>query len=188
MFIKKYNHTYGEITALCRETNYLWIGYIASGLARLRKVSITNPDLVYYDISVLGTRINKIIDYSDGYIYLSIDSINYIGVRFYKTNPISSFNYYTKHISLTENSVDVTTETTYVYFLTPGISPTNAKIGKYYLTGTYNCTIDLTTIFNAKNIDKDCDNVFWIVTTNNPVELIKVWYDTSWHYTVYTLS
>lgn len=191
MIIKKFINSYGEITALCRETNYLWIGYIASGLSRLRKVSIFNPDLVYYDISVSGTRINKIIDSSDGYIYLSMDSEDNIGATFYKTNPIGAYGYYIKTIGMMEDSVDLITDTTYVYFLIPGtLSGTNAKIVKYNKsTRIYSETIDLTTVNNAKKIDIDYYGNLWVESNLDSVPILtKIIYSDVWSYTNYILS
>ncbi|MFH0805979.1 MAG: hypothetical protein V1901_03840 [Patescibacteria group bacterium] len=189
MNIKTFSNNYGEITALCRETNFLWIGYIASGLARLRKVSIFNPNLVYYDISISGIRINKIINSGD-YIYLSIDSNINIGARFYKTNPIGLFIYYTKPAEIIENSIDLITDFNYVYFLIPGLlSGTNAKIVKHNKsTGAFVEIINLTTVNNAKKIDMDFYCNIWVVSGVSDIELIKVWYDMNWQNQKYIIS
>jgi len=178
MIKKRITDTYGQITALCREGNYLWIGYLSSGIAKLRKVSNSDPTLIYYDIAVSATRINKIInDETQGYVYLSINSPDYVGVQYSKTNPMVDFKYYNKPITITENSVDVLVYSDFVYFLIPGV--TVAKLLKYVeydstISGSVDIEKDGDIITDARSMALDGSNNIWVITHTNPLKLIKI--------------
>ena len=184
MIIKRITDSYGEVTALCREGEYLWIGYLSSGISKLRKVSNFDPTLIYYDLTLPTsynvTKINKINTTStDEYIYLAIDSTSHIGMRYHKGSPLSSYMGYTKPIAVTENSIDVVILLGYVYFLTPGIPTEKAKLLKYYYAySTIDNSVDIEKdgdeIHNAKAMTIDENNNIWVVTYTDPAKLIKI--------------
>jgi hypothetical protein len=176
-----------KITAQLVSGEFLWIAFNGvSNLCSLQKNDVHNPNVRYWDVDVTGDEITSMIE-DTTYLYGALDDVINIGTKIDKTNP-TTISYFIKHISLIEKAVDLINDGTYIYFLLPGIdSGTNAKIAKYNLTTkAYVETIDLPTVFNAKKIDYNGN--LWIVTNNEPPEIVRVWYSGSWNYTKYTLS
>lgn len=179
-----------KITATFVSGNYIWIAfYGVANKCTLYKSSIFNPNLIYWDVKITGDKINYIIE-DTTYLYLALDDSIYIGAKVTKNNP-SIITYFTKHVSLTEKAIDLTKDSTYIYFLIPGIdSGTNTKIAKYNAsTRAYVETIDLATLNNTTKIDIDIDGVLWTISDlDSTPSITKIWYDISWHYTNYILS
>jgi hypothetical protein len=179
-----------RISATLVSGEYIWLAFLGEdNICSLQKNSVHNPNMIYWDVSVVGDEIISMIE-DTTYLYGALDDLVNIGIKITKDNP-TTITYFIKDIGLTEKAIDLIKDTTYIYFLLPGIeSGINTKIGKYNkTTRAYVETIDLTTVFNAKKIDIDANGVLWIVTNNDPSELVKVWYATgAWHYTIYTLS
>ena len=180
MQITNYNYSEREVTALLVEGNYLWIAFEGSGgSCHLYKTSVFNPNQIFYDIAVPVNKINRMK--SDGtYIYLAVDSDDYICVSYKISNPLTSYIYRAKPEGIEEESIDLTVSDDYVYLLIPGvISGTYAKILQYSKTYlTINNTIELTKsaeeITNARTIDIDDGNNLWVATYTDPIKLIKV--------------
>jgi len=180
-----------KITALFQEGIYLWIAFLGIGeLCELCKTDYRNPDSIYFSLNVTVSEITNIIDDST-YIYFSGDSEVYCAGRISKTNPLTVYNYVAIPVGITEKTVDLIYDSTYLYLLTPGVaSGTNAKIIKLNKsTMAYVETIDLNDVFNAANIDIDVDGNLWIVSNLTVLPVItKVYYSGTWQYTNYELN
>ena len=185
----KFEFNENTISATLIDELYLWIAFEGvDSVSTIYKSSIFNPNTVYWNVDIVGDEITSL--WQDTlYVYGSLDDDTNIGVRFLKTSP-NSFSYYTIHSGINEKAIDLITDATYVYFLTPGIiSGENAKIVKYNKTSlAYVETIDLTTVFNAKKIDIDRSGNLYVLSDTNPVILTKVSYSGGWSFTSYTLS
>jgi len=178
-----------RITSTLASGEYLWLAFFGvSNLCTLYKSDVHNPNVKYWDVEIVGDEITSMIE-DVTYLYTSLDDSINIGAKIEILSPIT-ITYFIKDVGLTEKAIDLIKDSTFVYFLLPGIdSGINTKIGKYNLsTRTYVETIDLTTVFNAKKIDVDANGILWVVTNNDPTELIKVWYSGTWQYQIYTLS
>jgi len=179
-----------KVTASFVSGNYIWIAFYGiSNKCSLYKSSIFNPNLIYWDIEITGNEINYMIE-DTTYLYLALDDSTYIGAKVEKNNP-STITYFTKDVGITEKAIDLTRDTTYIYFLIPGIAfGTNTKIVKYNAsTRAYVETIDLATVSNAKKIDTDVNGNLWLVSDLDLTPTItKVWYDGSWQFLSYLLS
>jgi len=118
-----------------------------------------------------------------------VDDVTYLGAKVTKDNP-SEISYFIIAGGINEKSIDLINDSTYIYFLTPGIETgENSKIVKYNkISRVYVETIDLVTVFNAKKIDIDGSGNIFVVTDNDPIELVKVWFDSFWQYQIFTLS
>lgn len=144
------------------------------------------PDQVYFSIDLSVTEIKKVIS-SGNYVYCCFDDTSLICTRFSKTNPITSTVDFSIPAGITEAPVDMLVSGSYIYFLIPGsISGTNAKIVKFTTSGTYQETIDLATVTNAKAFTIDDNDEFWCITYSAPSEYIRVYQMSGdiWTYTV----
>lgn len=180
-----------KITATFVDGDYLWIAFEGEdGESSLYKVSLYNPKLIYWELEVTADKINFLIDDAT-YVYLAIDDDTYIGEKISKTSPSSTYYYFTKPIGITEGAIDLVDDTTFVYFLIPGvISGTNAKICKFNKsTRAFVETIDLPLVNNAKKIDIDYKGYLWVISDlDTTPKITKVWYDGTWQYSTTTLS
>jgi hypothetical protein len=178
-----------KITTSKVDGNYIWLAFYGiNSVCLLYKSSIFNPNIIYWDLNIIADEITSIVDDSTN-IYLSLDYNTYIGTIVNKSNP-TTITYCNKPVGIAEKAIDIINNTTYLYFLTPGIAlGENAKIIKFTLAGIYVETVDLTTVTNAKKIDIDSAGNIWVQSDLDTIpKIIKIWYDTFWHYTVYTLS
>ena len=178
-----------KITVTLVDSYYVWLGFLgASNVCALHKASVFNPNQSYWEVDITADEI-KFMQQDSTYLYLAIDDSTNSGAKVTKSNP-STITYFTKQAGITEASVDLCLDATYVYFLTPGVaSGINSKIVKYNKsTRAYVETIDLTTVNNAKKIDIDTDGSLWITSETDPVKLTKAIYSGSWSFTTYTLS
>ena len=178
MQITNFNYSQSNVTAIARVGQFLWIAFEGSDEeCTLYKVSAFNPNQIFYEITVPVTKINRIKpDSNHEYIYLAVDSDNYIGIRYKHGAPLTTYTYIDKPSEISENSVDLEVDTSYVYFLIPGIaSGTNTQILKYERTNhTLDDTFDLTTIDNCKTMTMDDNENLWLATYTDPCKLIKV--------------
>ena len=163
--------------------NYLWLLQANN----LKKVSVNNPLQIYFDIDQTVTLVKGYI--SGNYIYLAVNDDTYIGKRYSLANPTITYSSFTLPEGITEAPVDVLANGSDLFYLFPGSgSGQNAKIVKMSTTGTFDQTIDLSTVTNAKSFTIDNNGELWIVTNSSPVEYVRV-YETSggvWAYTVNT--
>jgi len=182
MDIKKFDFaTEGTISTFLVDNYFIWIAFeSATGIVKLYKNSIFNPVVNYFEMDITCDNItNMKIDGS--YIYLSVESDDYIGVRLTRATPETGISYINKPVAITEESVDLTIDTNHLYFLTPGTASTEnvkiAKINKSALTLDEVISLDESasyTVYNASSIEIDANGNLWIVTYENPVKLVKV--------------
>ena len=186
--IRKYSFSSNnQVKDLIIDDYYLWIDFKGEdGTSILSKNSAFNPNLVYYDYDVDADDINKLFQ-DDTYIFLALDDDSYLGAEIIK-DTYWTLSYFSKPIGIIEEAVDIIVDSTYIYFLIPGvISGENAKIVKFNIsTLAYVSTIDLTTVYNAKKTDLDNSLQFWVVSESNPPKLTKVLSNGT--FTTYTLS
>ena len=137
MKIRDYSYSENRITAKRVDGYYLWIAYLgSSGTCTLKKVDVNNPTLVYFDLTMNVSEITWMKIYGD-YLYCSVDSSSYIGIKIDKDNPLGTGNidYISKPVTTTEKSVDLAIDATYLYLLVSGeVSGECAKIFKYNKT------------------------------------------------------
>ena len=188
----KSNYTFSgeqKITASFVTGNYIWIAfYGVSNICALFQSSVFNPNLVSWDLDVTADEIKSIIEDAT-YLYLSVDDATNIGAKVHKTTP--AVTYFVKNVGITEESIDLTRDTTYIYFLTPGnISGVNSKIAKYNLsTRAFVEIIDLTTVTNAAKIDIDNAGTLWVQSDlDGTPKITKVWFSGTWQFSTTTLS
>jgi len=179
-----------KITATLVNGEFIWVAFEGTnGTSPLYKSSVYNPDLVYWDVNVVADEINFI--HSDTtYLYLSLDDSASLGAKVTIANP-STITYFVKPGGITEKAIDLVDDTTFIYFLTPGlVGGANAKIVKYNKsTRAYVETINLTTVFNVKKIDLDEFGNIWIQSDlDGTPKLTKASYSGGWSFTTYTLS
>lgn len=178
-----------KITASFVTGNYIWIAfYGVSNVCTLYESSVFNPNVIYWDLDVTADEIKAIVEDAT-YLYLALDDATYIGAKVTKASPAVA--YFTKNVGITEEAIDVIEDTTYVYFLTPGIeSGVNAKIAKYNKSSrAFVETIDLSTVTNAAKIDIDNSGVLWVQSDlDGTPKITKVWYSGTWQFSTTTLS
>jgi len=176
--IKNFNYTESEIsTFVVDSAGYLWIGFTqdGSGNCAFQKVSANNPLQKYFDIDIATTEIKKGYVFGD-YIYIALSDNLLIGKRYGLLNPLTVYNDFSIPSGITEVPVDILAYGSYVYFLIPGdISGANAKICVFQLDGTFEETIDLSTVTNAKSFTMDTDNTeLWVITYKTNAQYVRV--------------
>lgn len=200
MKITHVTDSYGQVTALLKDGNFLWIGYIAGGQARLRKVSIYDTSLLFYDGVINATKIIRIRTGSsaDTYIQLVLDSATYIGAAISKNFP-TSHTYAPKPTGVTQNAVDVAVYITpqslaYAYYLIPGIEVSvPAKITRQYEATSgqpyevADLTLGGTTLYTPSAMTLDENLHLWLVTYTDPVKLMQITLDETYGYITMSL-
>lgn len=182
MQIKNYNYSENTITTSIIDTqngSFVWLGFAqdTDGNCAFQKLSASNPLQNYFDIDIAVTEIVK-ATISGQYIYLALSDSSLIGKRYNLANPLSTVLIKDFEIpaGITEAPVDIASDGTYVYFLTPGdLSGTNSKITKFTIAGVYDSTIDLSTITNASSFTIDENDEIQVITYESPVKLVRVY-------------
>ena len=194
MIKTQYTYSENQITAICRDGDYLWLGFKANSNAVLYKVSAFDPSVRYFKINIQKSDEITRIKTDGNYIYLTLDSTDYIAARFSKSNPMGSKYYYDIPSGIVEKSVDLAIGS-YLYVLIPGdISATNAKILRFNKTGSdYYNTIDLQKsgdiITDARTICFDDSDNLWVATYTDPIKLVKVFgSEYSWDFSTYEIT
>lgn len=156
----------------------------------VRKTNPSNPNQIYGNVSIrYGTYIHSMC-YVNPYIALAFtDAVKFAG-RLDASWSLSSINY---PAGVVESPIQVISDGTYYYFLTPGIDGENAKIIKTTLSLVLDETIDLAggseDIFNAIGLTVSGTDL-WIVTSESPSKLVRVYQLSGgiYTYTVTSLS
>jgi len=182
---KNYQFAYSEVSAIATDIyggQFLWIAYkLKAGTCRLEKVSAHDLTQVYFTIELAVTSINCL---------KVLDQLLYVGVTHatnavyvYAVNaPLTSVSIYTKsELTLTEAPIAITVDATYAYFLTAGATLGNeAQIVSFDTSGSTVETINLTQsgilVQNAISITIDSNDNLWVITTADPTELYRVFY------------
>ena len=179
-----------RITATLVSDYYIWITFFGEdNICSLYKSSCFDPNIVYWDVDVTGDEITSLTQ-DTTYLYGALDDVVNIGAKITQLTP-TTITYFIKDVGITEKAIDIIIDTSYVYFLTPGVdSGTNAKIVKYNKsTRAYIETIDLSTVTNAKKIDIDNSGNLWVVSDEDSIPVLtKVWFSGTWQFSSTTLS
>jgi hypothetical protein len=177
----------GSATCFLLDGKYLWIGYSLGGAGKIRKVSASDPTMIFFDLTVPNsTNVLKLAKttypYPDyAHIVMLIDSPTYIGASCLVGNPINSFQFFSPPLGVTERPVDILTSKenySYTYILFPGHDTNIAKIAYYISTlGSPTDTVDLskdgTDIHEASGMVIDNNRIIWVVTYTNPAQLVQ---------------
>jgi len=188
---KKYNLS-KQIDAITIDSINKGAFYISTshnGVINIYKKSVYNPNSIIAEIdNVNVTKINRIhIDKSSSYMFCSAESSSYIGLMI-EPSSFMLLSYLNKPIGIIENSVDITTDGSFAYFLVPGIETgENSKILKYDFSYNYIEEVDLTSVFNASKIDIDDSGNLWVISEDNPRKLTKIWYSGTWNFSTYII-
>jgi len=190
----KYIYNVNEITAIYNESYYVWIAFKGnSNSCILKKVSALDPDIVYFTLTIEANEITAIFS-DDDYIYLSLDSLTYFGMRLKKETPNLVYTYINIPIGITEEAIDLVTNNEFIYILTPGLdSGTTAKVCQFNkINLTLITIIDLMKsgldIVDAKKIDIDNNGNVWVVSEVDPPRLTKLSYNGIWDIDTYLLT
>ena len=195
MNITRYNYTgRNKITAMDIDSDgNIWIGFAATaGSCHLYKVSGTDNTTILFDITVPVDEITKIRadkanEYDNDYIYIAVDDVTYYGGLFSITNPLGEYYYLTKDVSVLEKTVDIGTSDGEIYWITPGVlSGEIAKVismGWNMTPGDTDVITDLTAINNARTCTGDSAGNLWILTYQNPIKLIRFYYNSGYTFT-----
>jgi hypothetical protein len=187
---RDYLFTRSQVTTMVVDQNsgnYLWIAYTAvAGECLIQKVSAFDLTQVFFSVSLPVTSINdmKILG---TFLYVAVIHATIAVYKISVTNPLSSQTTYTKTtLGITESPIAITISSPVVYFLTPGnISGENSKL-VLFTSGNYDETVDLTEsailIDNAVSLTVDGDDNIWIVTSDDPANLYRVFFQSGgWH-------
>lgn len=191
--IKNYNYSLTDITAMVSDiTNgeYLWVAFSlnSDNECLLRKVSAHDPLQLYYQLNLSVNNISSLHIFGS-YIFASVSHASYIAYRISLNSPVSSNTGINIPSGINEVPIDIKDDGTYLFMLTPGnISGENAKILKYTSTGTYITTIDLTTVFGAKSFTIDDNGDLWVITYDNPSDLVRVTEISGGNYSITTTT
>lgn len=185
---RNYQFNQSEVTAIAIDTyggQFLWIAFTQKdGTCRLQKVSAHDLTQVYFTLELEVDSINcmKVLDQL---IYIGVTHATDAVYAYYISAPLSYVSIFTKsELSLTESPIAVTSTATYVYFLTPGSESGNeAQIVNFDNAGSTVETINLTEsgllVSNAVSVTIDASDNLWVVTSSNPAELYRVFYESS---------
>jgi len=198
--ISQFTTTNPTVSVIKRIGNYIWYatGVNALGKCHLIQASPSNLSQVYFDIEITTQSIVDIVE-SSGRLYVLFDGNKSVGgyvtiaQRFSAVAPtvaLSTFKYPVASSWL--NSKTILVHSSYVYILGTGDGD-ESKIVKYNYTGTLQEIIYLDQsgvyIDNVVSMTVDNTNNFWIVTNDNPVNLIRVWYSGGdWRITQFVLD
>ena len=179
--INRYTYSRKQITAQKADNtnNFLWLAFAqnSSGICYIEKKAKFKPDQTYYSLQRSVDAISA-LDVDASNLYVSYDDSALLGEIISTTNPLTSFTQISKG-EIAESPVDVAIDGSDLWFLLPGdLSGTNAQLLKYNTSGVLQETVDLSksglTIVNAKSMAVDDNNDIWIVTYENPVNLVRV--------------
>jgi hypothetical protein len=172
-----------QVTAIKADTNspgYLWVAFSLNenSVCKLQKRGGHDVSQLYYDIDLSVDSINS-LEILFSYIYLAVNNSENLGYRYVLSTPLTTETAIVKPVSVTENPIDLVGLGSYIYYLTPGTeSGEFAKVIKLNTSGVVQeiLTMDASAkeIHGAKSITTDGSNL-WIVTTNTPTELIRVY-------------
>jgi len=193
---KDYLFNQSQITTIVVDQNsgnFLWIAYTAvDGECLLQKVSASDLTQVFFSVYLPVTSINS-IKILGTFLYAAVTHATIAVYKISVTTPLTSQTTYIKStLGITESPIAITTSATVVYFLTPGIiSGEEAKL-VLFTSGSYDETVDLIEsailIDNAVSLTVDSNEDIWIVTSDDPTKLYRVFFTTGWEIEETTLS
>jgi len=179
MSIRKFNFNLSKVTAIASDGQYLWIAFEGSNdSCILRKVNAFDLNQIFYELTPPVNKINRMLVTANDLIGVC-DSDTISVIRYDKTNPLNDSGTTLKG-AITESPIDLNIDGTDLFILYPGnTSGENAKIQRLNAsTIALVQTIDLIksgeVIENAKSLATDEDSNIWVVTSDNPSLLVKV--------------
>jgi len=177
-----YRFSQSKVVAQAIDGQYLWIAYeLKDSVCLIRKVSAHDLTQIYFSISLSVTSINA-MKVLNGIVYVGVTHATTAFYLLATGNPISSQTIITRSaVLIDESSIAVTASATNVYFLSPGNqSGNNAQIVSFDIDGYYVETIELLksgiVVSNAISIAVDSSDNLWVVTTSDPTELYRVYF------------
>jgi hypothetical protein len=198
MSIKKYTYNYGTIKTMLLDSvnNIIWLFFNKINNGKCHIVQVSAGDLYegQYDVEIIADTIVKARQ-NTAYLYVALTASSVLGTRYSKTNPFTDYMTYGIPANIAEDVVSMDIDSNgYAYFLTPGIlSSENAKIYVYTNNGVYTEMIDLVEsgkiINNAIDMTIDTNDDIWIITSDTPAKLVRVYFESGgWKYTVTEMS
>ena len=158
----------------------VWVAFAqdSDGNCILEKQTIYSPDESFYSIT---RAVDEIIDmsFNSSDIYVIYEDDTLFAERFSLTNPLTSYFSVEYPVGVVETPVQIISDDTNVYVLTPGTaSGENAKIIIYDTSLTYIETIDLTKsgseVTDAISFTIDDTGDIWVVTYTDPATFVRV--------------
>lgn len=175
-----------DVTAMVADessTRFIWAAFELDATVGLllKKLDAFDLDQLFSEVQIDADKIVELID-DVNFIYGAVEDDINIGFRVLKTTPVTTITNFTIPIGVNEFPIDIVLDGIDLFYLTPGnASGEFAKVIKMDNAGTLDqvITLDESTkpINNAKSITVDTNNNLWIVTANNPTELIRLFQD-----------
>ena len=173
--------------------NTIWIGFgVSSGVCTIKKLSATQPDQVYYNLSRSVSGINAFA-LSTTYLYVAYNDATIFGERIALSNPLTTFTTIDYPVGVNEAPIKVVVDNLgNIWYLTPGVaSGENAKLIRYDSSFVFQEIIDLNSsgniVTDATDIVVDSNGDLRIVTNTDPATLVRVYDSGGYTYTVTTI-
>jgi len=187
--MKNYTYPNRTITASIISGNYLYLGVTDSveDTCYLLKCSAFDPSIVYYELEITATEITRIM-VGGLNLYLCLDDDTNLAVRVVISTMVAT--YLALPLGITEPSIDLINDDTYLYFLIGGSITSIILVDYSAFTFVSTLTLDESgqLVSNAKRIDIDTLGSLWIYTSNTPIDLVKVSTESGNSYEIFTIS
>lgn len=194
MSTKKYTYNYGTIKTMLLDNtiDVIWLFFNKVNNGKCHIVQVSSNDLYegQYDVEITANTIAKARQDAT-YLYTAITGGTVLGSRYSKTNPFTDYQNFGFPTGITEEVVSMAVDSNgFSYFLTPGtLSGENAKIYVYNDSCVFTETIDLgesgKIINNAVDITIDANDNLWVITSDSPAQLVRVYFESGgWKYAV----
>lgn len=170
-----------QITAIKSDAidDFIWIGFAknSDNNCVIEKAGKFRPTQTHFS---LERAVDEVIamDLDSSNVYVAYDDSTLLGEIISKFNPLTSTTDISKG-SYNESPVDVSVDSTDLWFLLPGsISGENAKLLKYNTSGTFQQEVDLSksgsTVTNAEKMAIDSSGDIWISVNEDPGSIVRV--------------
>lgn len=184
-----------KITAIKADTenDFLWMAFAknSQGNCILRKTGKFKPSQTHFSMDREVEEITA-MDLNASFLWVAYDDSEYLGERFLKTNPLTTFVKISKG-SYIESPVDVMVQGSNIWFLLPGnLSGENTKLLRYDATSSiFQEEVDLIksgiTVTDAHKMSADSSGDIWISINANPGSFVRVFLDEGdYDFTVYS--
>jgi len=184
MLQKSYTFLNEEITAIHREGYYLWVATTpTTGNAKLYKLSVENPEVIYYTITTEFLIVNKIVSGGD-YIYITGEWTNYVYSKYSKTAPLVDYYHIDTEVgyeALQGNDLTFDTSHSMIHILYSGNESLQSPVLFTYdendeLYNTLDMTESSTIISNTNGMVKDeyNDYLYLFASYNGIVKLVQI--------------
>lgn len=171
----------------------IWVGFGASGgVCTIKKLSSTQPEQVYYNLSRSVSAINALA-LDSTYLYIAYNDATLFGEQIALSNPLTTYTTITYPVTVNEAPIKVVVDNSgNIWYLTPGVaSGENAKLIRYNSSFVFQEILDLNAsgniVTDATDIVVDSNGELRIVTNTDPATLIRVYDSGGYTYTVTTI-